>query len=62
MLDKNESLSDNNLNNSDISLDNEINNSNENINNNRIVNLDINEKFKDIVKTLNPLDQNYTKI
>ena len=62
ILDHNESLRNNNLNNNDISLDNEIKDSNENINNNQIINLDINENFKDIAKSLNPINQNNIKI
>ena len=62
ILDNNESLRNNDLNSSDISLDNEIKDSNENIINNIIINLDINENFKDIAKSLNPINQNDIKI
>ena len=61
-MDNNEFLNNKILNSNDITLTSEVNKSNEQSSNNQIVNLDINAKFLDIVKTLNHTRMNDIKI
>ena len=62
LMDNNEFLNNKILTSNDITLTSEVNKSNEQSSNNQIVNLDINAKFLDIVKTLNPISKNDIKI